>query len=341
MLGSLPSCPVCAHPGGLLYPEVRDYFFGVKGKWPVWRCASRKCGLLWQSPAPTLDLIASYYDGYYTHEAPTIPSADIGWRGKARKAYFRRRYGYPFHVNVWATALSYLFDFMPKRRERLAHDVAYVPFKNGGRLLDVGCGAGNTLIRMRAYGWEAVGVDFDEQALASARSNGLSVFNGSLEDQSFPDASFDVILMEHLIEHVPDVAALLGECRRLLKSDGMIVLMTPNACSLGHILFRQHWRGLEIPRHLRVYTPNALSAELEKNGFGRATISSTALSAREGLMQSSLAASAEFAGPHVAIGRKAVWLESFERIAVSFGFFAGETLVAIARPSDKVDGVDP
>ena len=240
-------------------------------------------------------------------------------------------------MSVWSTVLSYLFDFMPKRRERLAHDVAYVPFKIGGRLLDVGCGAGNTLIRMRACGWDVVGVDFDEHALVSARSNGLSVFHGGLEDQGFPDDSFDVILMEHLIEHVPDVGALLGECRRLLKSDGMLVLMTPNACSLGHILFRQHWRGLEVPRHLRVYTPNALSTELEKNGFGRATISSTALSAREGLMQSSLAAAAEFAGTHVVIDKKAVWLESFERIAASLGFFAGETLVAIARPSNKVD----
>jgi SAM-dependent methyltransferase len=61
---------------------------------------------------------------------------------------------------------------------------------------------------------------------------------------------------------------LLQECHRLLKTGGRFVGMTPNARGLGHRLFRDHWRDLDPPRHLYVFTPQALRSLIERAGFG-------------------------------------------------------------------------
>jgi ubiquinone/menaquinone biosynthesis C-methylase UbiE len=141
-----------------------------------------------------------------------------------------------------------------------------------GRLLDVGCGAGEWLLSMREMGWQVEGVDFDENAVRVARKKGLEVHRGSVEQQSYPDQSFDAVTMHHVIEHVPDPAGTLTECARLLKPGGKLVLFTPNGSSLSHGLFKQNWRGLEPPRHLHIFTPDSMHTLLHKVGFQQITI---------------------------------------------------------------------
>jgi ubiquinone/menaquinone biosynthesis C-methylase UbiE len=124
--------------------------------------------------------------------------------------------------------------------------------------LDVGCGSGIQLERMQALGWEVEGVDVDAAAVENARRKGLKIHLGDLEGCKFPDDSFDAVTMSHLIEHVEDPQRLLRECHRILKPSGRLVLVTPNAQSWGHRIFRDRWRGLEVPRHIFVFTVSTL-----------------------------------------------------------------------------------
>ncbi len=99
------------------------------------------------------------------------------------------------------------------------------------RVLDCGCGAGEYVRALLARGADAYGVEFDERKLAapSVRDAALEarLAVGDLEALAFPDESFDVALLNEVLEHVPDDAAALAEVRRVLRPDGRLVLLSP------------------------------------------------------------------------------------------------------------------
>jgi SAM-dependent methyltransferase len=138
----------------------------------------------------------------------------------------------------------------------------------GARLLDVGCGSGQFLVLMRDLGWEVAGIDPDPVAVRIARESfGLDATLGTLEQTRFSDGSFDVITMNHVIEHVLDPIGAFKECHRLLKHDGRLVVATPNVQSLGRSVFGRAWRGLEPPRHAFLFSRQTLATCAQRAGL--------------------------------------------------------------------------
>jgi SAM-dependent methyltransferase len=134
---------------------------------------------------------------------------------------------------------------------------------------------------MQGLGWRVDGVDFDSVAVTQARDKGLTVHLGSLAEQLFPNETFDAITASHAIEHVGDPLGVLRECRRMLKPGGLLVLITPNAASWGHRIYKADWRGLEPPRHIRIFTPSSLATLCRRAGFNlvlsRSTVRSSGI----------------------------------------------------------------
>jgi SAM-dependent methyltransferase len=135
------------------------------------------------------------------------------------------------------------------------------------RLLDIGCGNGEYLARAREAGWDVFGCDFDPAAVRAARASGAEVREGGAEAFADSLASFDAVTLSHIIEHVHDPAALLAQCRNLLKPGGTLFIDTPNADARGLTLFRRSWRGLEPPRHLVLFNWDGLERLLAGSGF--------------------------------------------------------------------------
>jgi 2-polyprenyl-3-methyl-5-hydroxy-6-metoxy-1,4-benzoquinol methylase len=270
------SCASCGSEGVYLYLEQQDRLFGANGLWNLKKCSNRKCGLIWLDPMPLEEDIGKAYANYYTHAAP-VSGRKAGLLKQIlrlmKRGYHAAKYGYrtgsePF----WVRYLGSLLYFFPIRRGDVDAEVRFLHAVPKGRLLDVGCGSGEWLASMQKLGWQVLGVDFDENAVKIARQEGLEVRTGSLEEQGFPDGSFDAVTLSHVIEHVPDPARTLAECARILKPAGKLVLLTPNAASLGHRLFKKHWRGLEPPRHLHIFSIESLPSMLEVAGFRQVTV---------------------------------------------------------------------
>lgn len=217
--------------------------------------------------------LAEAYVGYYTHQqvqeetSPGLLKRLSAW---AKSGYHRHQYRYDLSPNPpWSRAAHALLHLLPIRRGFADAEVRFLPSLPGGRLLDVGCGAGAWLAAMQARGWEVHGVDFDPQAVAAAQAHGLPVALGSLEAQALPSASFDAVTLNHVVEHLPDPVSTLRECHRVLRPGGQLVVSTPNGTSLGHRLLGRSWRGLEPPRHLHVFNFPALESALRQAGFTR------------------------------------------------------------------------
>ncbi|OGZ66526.1 MAG: hypothetical protein A3C58_01485, partial [Candidatus Staskawiczbacteria bacterium RIFCSPHIGHO2_02_FULL_34_10] len=90
-----------------------------------------------------------------------------------------------------------------------------------GNLLDVGCANGEFLFLAKRHGFSVYGVEANAYTADIAINNGLRVFNGYLEGANFTDNYFSVIYLGDIIEHVTDPVALLKECKRILKKDGI------------------------------------------------------------------------------------------------------------------------
>jgi len=154
-----------------------------------------------------------------------------------------------------AQALEYPVD--TDSAQTLAHSRARygfaAQFAGGGRVLDVGCGAGlGTRMLSAAGARSVVGVDVRPEALAAAReadSAGEYREHDLERPLPFPDGAFDLVVCLEVLEHVRDQAGLAGELRRVLAADGVALVSVPNKA------FEAFWNemaGEENPYHVHV-----------------------------------------------------------------------------------------
>lgn len=303
-----PNCCVCGAKGNAIYDDLSDHLFGVQGEWSMRQCSDKRCGLLWLDPMPAPDNLATLYQNYHTHEyaKPSTASPLLRMMERFRSAYCTAEYG--CSAKRWSgTATRYFARLLPGARAQWGLTVFYLSAQPGGQLLDVGCGSGRMMKRMAELGWEVHGIDFDPKAVEVARNQGLDVRLGTLEEQSFEDGSFDAIVMNHVIEHVPDPLGLLKSCKRVLKPGGRLVSATPNASSWGHQRYGRCWRGLEPPRHLHIFTPDAMKRLAADVGFSRLHVSTVVANAHSILWSSRELDRNGKASPYVFSLRSVVW----------------------------------
>lgn len=272
-LQSVSKCPVCGQTGrDLLHAELTDNTFrAAAGKWSLWKCAT--CGGAYLDPRPTPDTIHLAYATYYTHQEVS-PKNDYAGLSPLRKVRRRLVNGYTnWRYSTHAEPSSILGVLLalaiPGLRKVLDRQYRHLPRlpESGGKLLDVGCGDGSFLSVARSCGWDVVGLDPDPKAVANATQLGLTVHEGGIEYFESRAELFDVITLNHVIEHVYEPVKVLQACHALLRPGGQLWLETPNIRSFGHARFQQNWRGLETPRHLVLFSRRSLSQALVDAGF--------------------------------------------------------------------------
>jgi len=133
-------------------------------------------------------------------------------------------------------------------------------------VLDVGCATGALLAFLRGRGWRVTGVEISPCAGYAQNERKLDVRNLPLEENKFPDGSFDVVLASHLIEHLNDPFSFLTETNRILKKDGYVYISTPNISGFQARLFGGSWRSA-IFDHLYLFSIRTLKAMLKRTGF--------------------------------------------------------------------------
>jgi SAM-dependent methyltransferase len=122
--------------------------------------------------------------------------------------------------------------------------------RRGERMLDVGCGAGVSLLEARLRGAQAYGIEADPNVQRIAAELGLCIHQGSLHDEPFPGVRFDLIVLNQVIEHIPEPDRALQRLRPRLTPAGRIVLVFPNRRSLWCRLSGRRWINWHIPYHL-------------------------------------------------------------------------------------------
>lgn len=249
-----PSCPICAAPARYDF-SGRDLMFDLHQPFDYYRCTG--CGTVFQHPMPDMATIATFYPSNYSVYDEQARSRKIG---ALRRAVLRGTRGYrhlpvPWPARIVATVAA---PFMP------ADTPEFVP---GGRLLDVGCGNGRYLSTMRSLGWQVQGVEFSDEGVRVCRLAELPVHHGDLASAHFPDASFDLITVRHVVEHIPAPHPFFAELARILKPTGLLVVETPNVEALGRNWLGANWYANDVPRHLILFSPQGLALLARKHGL--------------------------------------------------------------------------
>ena len=267
-----PSCPLCSKVGTILHASLRDRAHGVQGEWSVRSCPA--CRIGWLDPQPINEDIGLCYPSiYYTHaakhEVRQPPFGAPGLKGKARDAILAGRYGYEVPgTRAAARALGRLIGAFPPVRRRVAYtrDESLPLWRNGGSLLDIGCGSGGYISLARSLGWRTYGIDPDPVAADIARNSGAVVEVGTLDTAVLPNAPFDAVTSMHSIEHARDPRRFLRQMTALLRPGGFFYLQTPNFGSLLHRRYGADWYALEISRHLCMLTVPVMRRLLSEVG---------------------------------------------------------------------------
>jgi len=255
------ACPFCGGAGRVLF-EGRDRLHAIGGVFGVSACTD--CGFVFTSPRPPVERLGDYYPEDYSPHAPR-PPVKAGLKARLRSAVLQEYFAYPGGGRPVRRAIL-LPAYAAFRAD--SKNVFYVPWHGEGRMLEVGCGSGRWLSRLKGAGWRTAGLDISPQAAkVAADAYDVEVEVGTYPRKHFPAASFDVVTFWNSLEHMTDPVGVLESAHAVLAAGGLLYASVPNFASFGARRFRENWFPLDLPRHLNHFTPDTLSAALEKAGF--------------------------------------------------------------------------
>ena len=127
---------------------------------------------------------------------------------------------------------------------------------HGSRLLEIGSGMGHLIGDLEAD-FKTVALDINHWALTHSRDVApqTDLNAGSAENLPFADASFGVVIIKHVVEHLCDPELAISELGRILSPNGILIFATPNLDSLLKPLKGKAWIGYQDPTHIALKPP--------------------------------------------------------------------------------------
>lgn len=149
------------------------------------------------------------------------------------------------------------------------------PVHRKGRILDVGAGVGFFVELAAEQGASAYGIDRAPAAGRVARRHGVDVRTCELEEVM--DDDFDVVVMTHVLEHVPDPVNFLREAARRLRAGGVLVINVPVSKALMPRLLGRRWYGYQPTQHVHQFSRRSLRQVARRAGLEPLSLSSESL----------------------------------------------------------------
>lgn len=272
-LENVDRCVLCGGSSAEVLFTAVDRLHRCPGTFPVVSCD--RCGLIRVSPRPDAEAIQQYYPAdYYSYQpTPNVPSDEgaTSWRTRARnlvRDLVLRSEGYPVDVPSWVPSVVASAAVRWFRLPALFGLHGFPPYRQEGRILDVGAGEGAYLRIVGRCGWSTAGIDLSPNS--ESRSSGPDapeVAVGDFTTYDFGESGFDVVHMSHVLEHFHDPRAALEKAFQLLAPGGLLYIATPNVDSAGRRMCGPFWFPWEVPRHLWLFSDRTLVALVRAAGL--------------------------------------------------------------------------
>lgn len=140
--------------------------------------------------------------------------------------------------------------------------------KRGARMLEVGSGMGHLTGQLSTW-FEAYGMDLNRWAVKQSKQHAgsASLQIASAQELPYKNQSFHVVIIKHIVEHLPDPAKAINEIGRVTEKDGVLILATPNLGSLLKPWKGDKWIGYQDPTHISLKEPQEWLRLIQEAGF--------------------------------------------------------------------------
>jgi 2-polyprenyl-3-methyl-5-hydroxy-6-metoxy-1,4-benzoquinol methylase len=229
------SCPVCENTNFKEFLKGKDHLLTME-EFTIVECNG--CGFRFTNPRPNETEMIRYYD------SPDYISHNTANRNLLQKIY----------KIVRTVSVKNKCSIVKK-------------FSSGKVLMDIGCGTGEFLNYCRKMNFITTGIEPNKKAISFAREEyGLTIFDEN-KLLGFSQATFDVITMWHVLEHVHNLNERMQRIKQLLKPHGTLILAVPDSNSFDAAKYKSFWAAYDLPRHLYHFTQNSLENLIVKHGF--------------------------------------------------------------------------
>ena len=222
------NCPVCSSGNIQFVFSAKDNTVSQQ-LFEIWQC--NDCTLRFTQDVPAENEIGRYYQSE----------------------------NYISHTDTSKGLINRIYKAVRKKTLRKKRKlVCLVTGLTGGKVLDIGSGAGAFASEMMRNGWNVTALEPDEKARTVARKN----FGIELQppDKLFAltAGSFDAITLWHVLEHVHLLHEYMQQMKNLLKKNGRVIIAVPNYTSKDADVYKQFWAAYDVPRHLYHFSPKAM-----------------------------------------------------------------------------------
>ncbi|MDH5324067.1 MAG: class I SAM-dependent methyltransferase [Gammaproteobacteria bacterium] len=249
-------CRICHNHHHNISYQTREMMLGTHDHFNYFQCSQCGCLQIEIIPANLADYYPKQYYSYNDQEK-------LAGRALRRWGDHKR----VLDITQNASLLGKFFNALSKPLDYKDYIVA-TELSREAKILDIGCGTGRLIMRMHMGGYyHVVGLDpFVEKNIQY--SNGVRIAKETIEN--FADSSkdkFDLIMMHHSLEHMPDQLAPLKAAKTILKNTGHLLIRVPLCDSYAWEHYKENWVQLDAPRHLYLNTKKSMEILADTAGF--------------------------------------------------------------------------
>ena len=227
------SCILCGCENFTLLLKVSDRLSDSSNKFNIVKC---KCGMVFLNPRPNNKEISKYYNSndYDPHNANDNMFSKLY---KIIQAY----------MNYWKLRTINKYTYKDKH-------------------LDIGCGMGDFGKYMSRNGWN---VTLQDEYIDKNNFININNFDIKITQslKSLKNKKFNLITLQHSLEHIHEIDKLFCNIGKLIKSDGILVISVPNFNASEKYFYEKNWAPYDSPRHLYHFTIETLERLLQIKGY--------------------------------------------------------------------------
>lgn len=245
------ACRVCFHQTSNQNFTVSEMMFGWPDYFAYFECSACGCVQIAEIPENLERYYPSDYYAYGRPEATVVPAIS-SWRRLRNQAFLGQHVPLGGLIRRFIRSPGYFYWFKG------------INLNLDSRILDLGCGSGSLLLRMRKAGFTQLeGVDpFISEDIDYG--SGLTIRK---TDITAIKKQYDLIMSHHSFEHMPDPVAALSTMAELLTANGALLLRIPVAGGYAWRKYRNCWINLDPPRHLHLHTPRSIGILAKRCGL--------------------------------------------------------------------------
>lgn len=249
------SCKACDHAE--LSADsftIKEMMYGLPGKFTYLQCAN--CNSLNIATVP-VDLSKYYQKDYYSFN---VPFNKI--KNPIKFFIVQNRTKYLFERN---SGIGRIINYFKKDSDLLIKYLISCNVSLNSSILDIGAGNGMQLFQLYKKGFKNLtGIDpFIEQDISF--DNHFKVYKKDINN--IGTQKYNLILLNHVIEHVPNPSNLLKICNNILSENGKLIIRTPVLNGYAWEYYKEYWVQLDAPRHLTIFNESSLINLATKNNF--------------------------------------------------------------------------